>query len=167
MGKSRRTAVLAIAAVGALVPVGAANAVSTGDAPARHHVRHSGPSVGHIKICKRGLDTIDVYADGQGRTWQDTLDTGPVSCTTWGTMRAGMYDIGFAQNVASQEHTVILATYKDNRGRVAHKVFDGGQGVFNLLLLPGKDVKIKLHSRRVGAYDSDYDADRGGDHHRY
>ena len=150
MGKSRRSAVVAAAAVAALLPTGMASAVSTGDAPAHHARHHSAPQWGHIKICKRGLDTVDVYADGQGRTWQDTLDTGPVSCTTWGAMHAGMYDIGFAQNVASQEHTVILATYCDDKGRTAHKVFDGGQGVINLLLLPGKDVKIKLHSKRVG-----------------
>jgi len=98
------------------------------------------------------------------------LDSGPISCTTWGAMHPGMYDIGFAQNVASQEYTVLLVTYKDNRGRVAHKVFDGGQGVFNLLLLPGKDVKIKLHSKRVGSGDGGYD--HGGDgydggHHGY
>jgi hypothetical protein len=157
MGKSRRTAVVAAAAVAALLPTGIASAANTGDAPARK-AHHNNNAPGHIKICKRGLDTIDVYADGQGKTWQDTLDTGPISCTTWGAMHAGMYDIGFAQNVASQEHTVILATYHDDKGRVAHKVFDGGQGVFNLLLLPGKDVKIKLHAKRVG---TDYDGSTG------
>jgi hypothetical protein len=154
MGKSRRrTVALAVVAVAALLPAGTASAVSTGDAPAKKAHRTTS-SVGHIKICKRGLDTIDVYADGQGKTWQDTLDSGPISCTTWGAMHAGMYDIGFAQNVASQEDVEMLVTYKDNRGRVAHKVFEG-QGVFNLLLLPGKDVSIKVHGKRVGGWGDD------------
>jgi hypothetical protein len=163
MGKSRRrTAACAVVAVAALLPAGIASAASTGDAPKKASNPNAKP--GHIKMCKRGLDTIDVYADGQGKTWQDTLDTGPISCTTWGAMHPGMYDIGFAQNVASQEHTVILVTYTDNRGRVAHKVFDGGQGVFNLLLLPGKDVKIKLHSKRVGTGDYHGGGYHGGGH---
>lgn len=148
MGTSRRTAILAITAVGALLPTGTASAVSAGDAPAPHHARHSVPPWGHIKICKHGFDTFDVYADGQGRTWQDTLDSGPTSCTTWGAMHAGMYDIAFAQNVGSQEHVLIRAVWKDNRGRVCRKEFDGGQGVLNSLLLPGKLIKIDLHLRR-------------------
>jgi hypothetical protein len=147
MGTSRRSAVLAIAAAAALLPAGAAGAVSTGDWPAPHHHRAAAPSWGHIKICKHGFDTFDVYADGQGKTWQDTLDSGPTSCTTWGAMRPGMYDIAFAQNVASQEHVVIRAVWKDNRGRVCRKDFEG-QGVLNSLLLPGKAIKIDLHLRR-------------------
>jgi hypothetical protein len=155
MGKSRRrTVALAVVAVAALLPAGSASAVSNGDAPAKKSAHRPTSTVGHVKICKRGLDTVDVYADGMGKTWQDTLDSGPISCTTWGAMRAGMYDIGFAQNVASQENVVMLVTYKDNKGRVAHKVFHG-QGVFNLLLLPGKDVSIKVHSKRVGSWGDD------------
>jgi hypothetical protein len=148
MRKSRRSAVLAIAAVGALLPAGTASAVSTGDWPAPHHVRHAAPAWGHIKICKHGLETFDVYADGQGRTWQDTLDTGPTSCTVWGAMRPGMYDIAFTQRVASQQHVVFLATYVDNRGRHCRKAFTG-EGVMNSLLLPGKLIRIDLHIKRL------------------
>ena len=146
MRKSRRSAVLAIAAVGALLPAGTANAVSTGDAPPQH-ARHAAPQWGHIKICKHGLETFDVYADGQGKTWQDTLDTGPTSCTVWGAMRPGMYDIAFTQRVASQQHVVFLATYQDNKGRHCRKVFDG-QGVMSSLLLPGKLIRIDLRLQR-------------------
>jgi hypothetical protein len=147
MRKSRR-AVLAIAAVGALLPTGTASAVSTGDAPPRHPVRHAAPSWGHIKICKHGLDTFDVYADGMGKTWQDTLDTGPTSCTVWGAMRPGMYDIAFTLTVASQQHVVFIASYVDNRGRHCRKAFEG-QGVMSSLLLPGKLIRIDLHAKRL------------------
>jgi hypothetical protein len=145
MRKSRR-AVLAIAAVGALLPTGTANAVSTGDAPPRHPVRHAAPSWGHIKICKHGLDTF--YADGMGRTWQDTLDTGPTSCTVWGAMRPGMYDIAFTLTVASQQHVVFIASYVDNKGRHCRKAFEG-EGVMSSLLLPGKLIRIDLHAKRL------------------
>ncbi|HZE65316.1 MAG TPA: hypothetical protein VE081_01715 [Sporichthyaceae bacterium] len=140
MRKSRRTAVLAIAAVGALLPAGTASAVSTGDAPAKHRVVSKW---GHIKICKHGLDTFDVYADGQGKTWQSSLNDGRTDCTNWGAMRPGQYDIAFAQNVASQQHVVIFATYRDNKGKMCRKAFTG-QGVLNSLLLPGKSIKINL-----------------------
>ncbi len=124
----------------------AAGAVTAGDAPGH---QKDGPT--RIVICKFGLDTFDVYADGGlysdgGSIRHASLSQGKRKCTDWGTVQPGIYDLGFAQRIASEAKVVVRAKLMV-RGKIVKKTFDG-EGVINALVRKGDTVRLNLYTER-------------------
>lgn len=136
-----RACSVTVAAACLLAISSAANAAAPGAGPAHRH--HDGPT--RIVICKHGLDTFDVYADGQSIR-QASLSQGKKSCTDWDPVEPGVYDIAFAQRVASQPQTQILAILKVD-GKEFRKLYRG-QGVLDVLARKGQIVRLDLETHR-------------------
>lgn len=119
----------------------AAVAAPRGDDPMR-----TGPA--RIEICKYGPDTFDVYAAGASIR-QDSLDFGREVCTDWRPVEPGVYDLTFAQSVASQTKVRVLAQLYVGERRPRTKVYDGGSGVVNAVARRGETVRLDLFAKRI------------------
>lgn len=103
-----------------------------------------GPAL--IEICKYGLDTFDVYAAGESIR-QDSLGYGKKVCTDWSPVSPGVYDISFAQAVASQSKVRVLARLYVGEKRPRSKVYEG-EAVLNALVREGETVRLELFAKR-------------------
>lgn len=130
-----------VAAVCLAVLPAAAHAAPQGDAPGHHR---SGPA--RIVICKYGLDTFDVYAAGEDIR-HDSLGYGKKVCTSWRPVDPGVYDLSFAQRIASQAKVKVLVRMKVGERKPVKKVFYG-EGVINALVRHGETLHLNLYEKR-------------------
>ncbi|MGQ0844372.1 MAG: hypothetical protein ACT4QF_09570 [Sporichthyaceae bacterium] len=145
MNLNRALSATVVAACLAVVP-SAALAAPAGDAPGDR--KHHGPT--RIQICKFGLDTFDVYAAGTD-VRHASLGYGKKVCTTWGTVEPGMYDLAFAQRIASKAKVKVLARMKVGDRKPVQKVFNG-EGVINALVKKGDTLKLYLYEKRQSGH---------------
>lgn len=108
MTRQRLVLGLALASAATLAPAASADAVEV--------------AKGELIVCNHSGYSFNVFADGPVSTMTDDLAGSFDECTDWPRVGPGLYDVGFAYRVNSQQASLVMVRIKRDKQVIYRRV---------------------------------------------